>query len=306
MIQLTYNGVDITGSVSINRCWHDMYASERSDTLQIRLNDANILWDKWAPATGDEIRVDYGTISTGTMFVSHVIPQNGTFDIFAQSAPASGFEVQNKAWQKVKLLQIGEEIAKRNGLSFVSYGVEDRLYSYLLQTNESDFAFLHRRARLEGCSFLVYNKTLVLYSEAYMEAVPPTETLEVGIDCDYKYNDRRFSLYGSCVVESGMYSGEFAADNNVGRKYRPADIGCVGNAQEAARFAKNLLRYVNKGCYSGFVRSNILPGYAAASTINLSNTRASSWDGTVFIDHIRNDYGNGKSKIFFRRPLEGY
>lgn len=306
MIQLTYNGVDITESVSINRCWHDMYASGRSDTLNIRLNDASVLWDKWAPATGDEIRVDYGSISTGTMFVSKVIPQNGIFDIVAQSAPASGFESQSKAWQRVRLLQIGEEIAKRNGLSFVSYGVEDRLYSYVMQTNESDFAFLNRRACLEGCSFLVYNKTLVLYSEAYMEAVPPTETLVVAIDGDYKYNDRRFDLYGSCVVESGMYSGEFAADNNVGRRYRPTNIGSIGSNQEAARFAKNLLRNVNKDCYSGFVRTHILPGYAAASTIMLSNERASSWDGTVFIDHIRNDYGTGKSKIFFRRPLEGY
>ena len=306
MIQLTYNGVDITDSVSINRCWHDMYASGQSDTLNLRLNDANVLWDKWAPATGDEIRVDYGSISTGTMFVSSVIPQNGIFDIFAQSAPASGFEKQSKAWQKVKLLQLGEEIAKRNGLSFVSYGVEDKLYSYIQQTNEGDFAFLSRRARLEGCSFLVYNKTLVLYSEAYMEAVPPLETLVVGIDGDYKYNDRRFTLYGSCVVESGMYSGEFVTDNNVGAKYRPSNIGSIGSNQEAARFAKNLLRYANKGCCSGFVRSKILPGYAAASTIMLSNERAPSWDGEVFIDHIRNDYGKGKSKIFFRRPLEGY
>jgi hypothetical protein len=306
MIQLTYKGVDITPNVSINRCWHDMYASGQSDTLQIRLNDADILWDKWAPAAGDEIRVDYGSISTGTMFVSRVIPQNGVFDIYAQSAPASGFEVQNKAWQKVKLLQIGEEIAKRNGLSFVSYGVEDKLYSYILQKNESDFAFLSQRALLEGCAFLVYDKTLVLYSEAYMEALEPTETLDVAIDGEYKYNDRRFDLYGSCVVESGMYTGEFAADNGVGRKYKPTNIGSVGSNQEAARFAKNLLRYVNKDCRSGFVRAGILPGYAAASTIKLSNQRATSWDGTVFIDHIRNDYGKGKSKIFFRRPLEGY
>ena len=306
MIQLTYNGVDISQKVSINRCWHDMYAAERSDILQLRLNDADSLWDQWAPAVGDEIRMNYGNISTGTMFVSRIIPRNGTFDIFAQSAPASGFELQNKAWQKVKLLQIGEEIANRNGLSFISYGVEDRLYAYVLQTNESDFAFLSRMARLEGCAFLIYNKTLVLYSEPYMEAVTPTETLEVATDGDYKYNDHRFNLYGACIVESGMYSGEFAINNGASRKYRPTHIGMVGSNQEAARFAKNLLRHVNKDCYSGFVRSQILPGYAAASTITLSNKRAPSWNGTVFIDHIRNDYGSGKSKIFFRRPLEGY
>ena len=306
MIHLTYNGVDITEKVSINRCWHDMYAAERSDILQIRLNDADVLWDKWAPAVGDEIRVDYDAISTGTMFVSRVIPQNGTFDIMAQSAPASGFEVQNKAWQKVRLLQIGEEIAKRSGLSFVSYGVEDRLYSYILQKNESDFAFLSHRARLEGCAFLVYNKTLVLYSESYMEATAPSETLEVGADGDYKYTDRRFGLYGSCLVETGMYSGQYSAPNGATRTYKPVDVGSVGSNSEAARFARNLLRHINKGCYTGFVRTHILPGYAAASTIELSNQRAASWNGTVFIDHIRNDYVTGKSKIFFRRPLEGY
>ena len=64
MIQLTYNGVDITSKVSISRCWHDMYAANQSDILQIRLNDADVLWDKWAPAVGDEIQVDFDAIST--------------------------------------------------------------------------------------------------------------------------------------------------------------------------------------------------------------------------------------------------
>ena len=306
MIRMTYQGIDITNHVSINRCWHDMYASGRSDTVQIRLNDAQKLWDQWKPAVGDKIRIDYGSISTGTMFVSSVVPQNGFVDIIAQSAPTSGFVPQNKAWQKVRLLQIAEEIAKRNGLSFVSYGVEDRLYTFIHQENMSDFAFLHHRAQLEGCAFLVYSKTLILYSEAYMEAVTPSEILSVAPDGEYKYTDRRSGLYGSCLVESGLYTGTFTTNTGGGRIYRPTNIGSVGSDQEAQRFAKNLLRSVNKDCYSGYVRSQILPGHAAASTITLSNERASSWDGTVFIDHIRNDYGNGKSKIFFRRPLEGY
>ena len=147
---------------------------------------------------------------------------------------------------------------------------------------------------------------LVLYSEAYMESVTPTETLEITTDGDYQYQDRRFHIFGSCVVEAGLYSGKYSTNNGSIRTYRPANIGTVGSNQEAERFAKNLLRAVNKDCRSGFVRSPILPGYAPASTIFLSNPRASSWDGTVFLDHIRNDYGTGKSKIFFRRPLEGY
>lgn len=305
MIQITYNGVGITESVSINRCYHDMYAVGRADTLSLRVNDARKLWDSWSPSIGDEIRVDYGTISTGAMFITSIIPRNGTLDIEAMSVPASGFEHQSKAWQKVHLSQIGAEIARRNGLSFSSYGVEDRLYSYILQ-NESDFRFLHKRAQLEGCAFLVYDKKLVLYSEPFMEAQTPTETLDVGLDGEFKFIDNRSELYGTCRVESGIYSGEYSAGNGADRVYKPEDVGGVGSSDDAARFAKNLLRSVNKDCVSGFVRSRILPGYAAASTLELLNERTPSWDGSVFITHVRNDYGKGASKIFFRRPLEGY
>lgn len=306
MIQISYKGVDITTSVSINRCYHDMYAAGRSDTLNLLVNDVDNLWDRWAPAVGDEIKVDYGAIGTGTMFVSKARPRNGKYDIAAQSAPHTGFEARDKAWRKVRLLQIGSEIAARNGLAFVSYGVTDQLYEYILQTNESDFHFLHRRAKLEGCAFLVYDKTLVLYNEAYMEAQAASETLEVTEDADYDYNDRRAELYGSCLIENGIYTGTFDAGNGSDRILKPAADFYVGSNAEAARYAKGLLRAANKGCYGGFVRTRIMTGYAAASTVTLSNVRAPSWDGTVFLDHIRNDYGQGKSKIFFRRPLEGY
>lgn len=306
MIQITYKGTDITTSVSINRCYHDMHAAGRSDTLALLVNDVDNLWDRWAPAVGDEIKVDYGAIGTGAMFVTKARPRNGKYDIAAQSAPPTGFEARDKAWRKVRLLQIGSEIAARNGLAFLSYGVTDQLYEYILQTNESDFHFLHRRAKLEGCAFLVYDKTLVLYNEAYMEAQAPAETLEVTEDADYDYNDRRAELYGSCLIENGIYTGTFAAGNGSDRILKPAADFYVGSNAEAARYAKGLLRAANKSCYGGFVRTRIMTGYAAASTVTLSNVRAPSWDGTVFLDHIRNDYGQGKSKIFFRRPLEGY
>lgn len=305
MIQITYKGVDITDSVSINRCYHDMYAGGQSDTLHLRVNDVGSLWDAWSPTAGDEIRIDYGVISTGAMFVTDIIPQNGIFDFVAQSAPKSGFDRQNKAWQKVRLFQIGKEIAERNGLSFHAYGVEDRLYSYLSQT-VGDFRFLNNTARLEGCAVLVYDRKLIMYSEKYMEAQTPTEVLEIANDSDYKYIDRRATLYGSCIVESGMYSGVFAVDNGSNRVLKPETMPVAGSNEEAERFAKNLLRNANKGSCSGFIRSAILPGYSPASIVELSNARAPSWNGNVFIDHIRNDYGRGESKIFFRKPLEGY
>lgn len=306
MIKITYKGVDITDSVSISRCWHDMYAAGKTDTLRLRVNDVDHVWDAWAPAVGDEIRIDYGTISTGVMFLTSATPHNGTYDIEAQSAPESGFVPRSKAWQRVRLLQIGAEIASRNGLSFASYGVSDQLYDYILQSGESDFHFLHRRAQLEGCAFLVYDKRLILYSERHMESQAPAERLEVSSDTDYSYIDRRSELYGECQIEAGVYRGEFSASNGSARVLTPRSDFKVSSNGEAARFARNLLRAANKDSRTGWVRSRILPGYAAASMLQLQNERAPSWDGVVFIDHLRNDYGKGQSKIFFRKPLEGY
>ena len=306
MIRIIYNGTDITSSVSISNCYHDMYAAGQSDILHLRVNDAQNMWDRWSPAIGDEISVEYGAIGTGIMFVSAATPQNGKYDITAQSAPATGYEARDKSWEKVRLLQIGAEIASRNGLGFASYGVTDQLYAYLLQSNESDFHFLHRRAKLEGCAFLVYDKTLVLYDEAYMEAQAPIEVLEVTEDADYRYIDNRADLYGSCLIENGLYTGNYSTGNGSSRIFKPAADFYIGSNGEAARYAEGLLRSVNKGCCGGYVRTRIMTGYAAASTVTLSNARAPSWNGTVFLDHIRNDYGKGKSKIFFRKPLEGY
>lgn len=307
MIKVTYQGKDITQAISIHRCIHDMYAAGRSDTLDLCFNDSADLWDSWGPQVGDEVRVDYGPASTGTMFVRSAAPENGLFCIKAMSAPPSAMEVTNKAWRKVRLLQIGQEIAGRHGLGFKSYGVSDKLYPYILQADVSDFAFLHHRAVLEGCAFLVYDKDLILYDVAYMESMTPTESITVPIDAEYIYKDARSRLYGSCVVESGLFKGEFSAGNGASRVLRPSDITNIGSNAEAARFAKGRLRDANCNGLTGWVKTaGIMTGYAAASTATLSNERAPSWDGSVFLHHVRNDYAKGEGKIFFRKPLEGY
>lgn len=306
MIQIFYNDTDITDRVAISRCYHDMYAGDQPDALHLTFNEARNLWDLWGPVAGDTIRVVYGSISTGKMFVSKATPKNGTYTIVATSAPASGYDPKDKAWQSVRLLQVAREIAERNGLSFHSYGVEDRLYSYILQSGEGDFRFLNRLARLEGCAIIIYDGMLVLYSEPYMEAQASREMLTVGIDGEFEYNDRMNAIYGSCIVDNGLYSGTFAAGNNSTRVYRPSGIGTVDSNEDARRFAKNLLRSANKTCRTGYIRTLILPGYAPGSVVTVINQRAPSWDGAIFLEHIRNDYGKGQSKVFFRKPLEGY
>lgn len=307
MIRIFYKGVDVTEGVSVNSCFHEMWAGKCLDTLHICFNDAAKLWDTWEPMVGDEIRVDFGAASTGAMFVYSATPENGLFTIRAMSAPASALAKTDKAWSHVRFLQLAEEIATRHGLGFKSYGVTDRLYPYLMQAGVSDFAFLHQRAMLEGCAFLVYNKTLVLYDIATMEAQEPMEAMTITADGDYRYNDIRSRLFGSCVVESGLYRGQYAADNGAERVFRPSITFGVGSANEAERFAKGLLRDANADGMTGWVRtSKTMSGYAAGSVIEIHNQRAPSWDGPVFLYRVRHDYAAGTSKLFFRKAPEGF
>lgn len=305
MIEVKYKGKDISDDVSIIKCYHDMYAERQTDTLHITFSDDEHVWDSWGVKTNDEIAIEYGAIKTGKMFVYSAKPSNGLFEIVATSVPASHRDKNSKAWQKVKLKAMCQEIAENHGLEFSAYGVDNVLYEYLMQSNESDFAFLNRRLPLEGCAFLVYDGKLVVYSEKYMEGKKTGEDIEIDEDTDYEYDDKSGWLFGSCKVEQGKYTGKYKTSNGSKKEYIPKLNFSVSSKADADRYAKNMLRFANKNAYTGYFYSSILTGYAPASMATISNERAPSWDGEIFITHVRNDYAEGKSKIFFRKPIEG-
>lgn len=306
-MKILYEGVDITKKISINRCEHETYAEKRSDRLLFRFNDAAGNWNSWKPVRGEKVRLIDGADDTGVMYVTSIRPENGLFTLEAMSMPLSGENVNSRSWEDVRLLQLGADIATAHGLKFKTYNVADRMYSYLKQERQTDFEFLHRRCQLEGCAMIIYDGSLILYDEHKMETQAATDTITIGADGRFEYIDDSAQSYGSVEIVSGGFRGTYSDKKaNTGRVLRPkSEIECTSNA-EAARFARGLLRAVNKNTYMGSFRKKLMKGVAAASVINIKTEKASSWNGKVFVTKTRHDFLTGETKIFFRKPLEGY
>lgn len=301
-MKLIYSGVDITDSVTVTGCVHDMYSAGGFDTLHITLDDMAQVWDRWAPQAGDTIRVKDGQADSGDMIVHQMLPTNGRYIIKATSAPLTAKDPRGKAWVDIKLLQIGQEIAARHGLELQSFGVSDYRYKYLLQAQENDFAFYSRLCTLEGCGMIVQNGALVVYDISTLEATEPVETIEVTGGSEYRYTDRTGHMFTDCSIELGRYSGGYSTGLAPVRRLQPPLWVQAASNEECARFSRNLLRDANKDARSGSFKADIQPGLAAGSVVRIKTPGAASWDGPVFLHHVRNDYVSGKSKLFFRIP----
>ena len=301
VLKVFYNGVDITDDISINTCIHDMYACSTADTLTLKFNDINKVWDSWKPKNEDIISIVCGVAKSGAMYINSVVPENGLMTLRASSIPPTAKTVNNKSWENVKLLQLAKEIASRHGLGFENYGVEDRLYSYVRQDNMPDFEFLQQRCELESLAFLIYDKKLILYSEEYLEKQTPVKTITVDTDKEFTYTDNALKGYGKITIKNGDLTGTYKSSNGLSRVKDIVIQTYMSGQDEANRFAKGILRQENKNLATGIFKDAIMREFSAGSILGIKTTGASSWNGNAFISHIRQDYVKSTSKIFFRK-----
>lgn len=287
--------------------YHDMYADKQSDELLLKLNDTRELWDRWSPKKGDTIAVEDGAAKTGKMFVESVVPESGLITLRAYSAPQSTKDKRSKSWEKIKFLQLIQEIAGRHGLTVETYGITDQTYDYVEQNNLPDFAFLQARCTLEGAAFLVYDGKLVVYDEAYMEGQQPVDTITITPANNFEYRDEGAYAYGSAEAVNGGLTGTFSAPAGGDKVLRKILPFRMTDQAEADRFAKGLLRDANKeATVATLWTGTLLREYAAGSVVTLSTEGVASWDGTAFVSRIRHDYVKTRSKLYLRKPLEGY
>lgn len=302
-LKVFYNDTDITKDITVVECQHEMNAEDKPDEVTIKFSDNNHLWDSWQPNNNDIIKVVDGIATTGQMFIQSVVPENGYMNLTGSSVPETMYKVikeNNKSWTNVKFLQVITELAGRCNLTVESHDIENRTIPFVEQENISDLDFIAQRCELEGCSFVIYDKKIVLYSPETIEKSEPVKTVSVKDDTTYKYDDNSMNAYGACEVDNGSIAGQASSENGKENVLRKILKGYIDNQAEGNMYAKNLLAKANRGLKTGNFETNIMRDLSAASIVNLNTPTANSNDGKVFYTKIRHDYVKKKTNHYFR------
>ena len=296
------NDKDITNKIAVHACTYEMHAEGTADTLEIVFSDTKKEWDKWKPSDkGDTCRITDGAVDSGKMFISRIDPQNGTYKLTASSVPKTAYKVRSRSFNKLSLPQLAAKIAAEHKLKCKTYSVPETAVEYTAQQGISDLAFLQRECDRKGCSFLVFDGTLCVYSQSYIEGREPSKTLTPGISSSANVVSDAQSAYSSCELRNGTYTGT-ATDPAIhtDKIFRESVTDAWQSQADANAAAASRLRLLNKATQRAVLEMSTQRQLTAGSVFRLV---CKGWAGPAFIYRIRHDLLKKRSKIWVRKPL---
>lgn len=296
-MRLIYKGIDITDSVEFEKCYYDTYSANHGNGAVITFKDKSNVWDKYNPKLEDVIKITEGPIDTGDMRVVSVIPQTGRYTIEATALPSEWNTVRDKKWNKVRYSDILEGVAETHKLDLKTYSINDRWYSDLEQKNINDLAFLHKISKLEGNDILIRNNTLVVYGVSELENQEVTQIIDVDDSNHLRFI--RNIQYGS--VEVHGKNKKYVLDYRNGPRYiLDIDTNPDNEVVALREYAMNVLKLLDRSSERGWFFTKEIAKLSAGSVVILNSSK-NSFNGRIFIEHIRHDFKNNSSKIFFRK-----
>lgn len=321
-IKIFIEGKDMSDQIGIISAVHDTYAGDYVDTLTASLQDKDGTWSKWRPKTGEKIELNFSTAKTGVMFIHKITSMNGVYEIVARSIPPFKNSVQKREWKNASFSMICQTIASDLGLTLETYGTPDPTYEQVHQLGEKNTAFLSRICHCEGCDMLAFNEKLVVYDKAQMESQQSKLSYDFTGKGDFTFSRNDGLKAGKVIVarykkendwgrsetsttehdwdwnERILYQGE--ASSGEGRTIVYKDLLPTSDA-ECTRWAGNLLKKANEKLSTGKFTLNLTPELAAGSVITIQNSRATEWNGNVFLYHVRHDYQSTYTTLYFRK-----
>ncbi len=222
---------------------------------------------------------------------------------------------KNRAWEKIRLSSIAEQISKRNGMKCYFSSEYDPLYTRREQIGESDIVFLQRLCKAAGISLKVTAGTIILFDEAAFEKRDVVQTFECGKGdvLSYDFSDSTSDTsYSSCHVSyTDPSSGKTIEYTYTPRIDNPGTGEVleisekVSDREEARKLAMKRLRQKNKNRFSASLKVIGNTMLAAGATVGISGW--GDFDGKYIIATASHSIGNGyTSSIKLRKVLEEY
>ncbi|MEA5135710.1 MAG: hypothetical protein VB035_06180 [Candidatus Fimivivens sp.] len=302
-MQLYLSGVDIAAMVGINNAVLIDNAGGLLDSTEVAFSDTQNLWSSWAPQIDDVMRIVANGFDTGDCFIDQIGQENGLYVLRGLSVPSGAKAKKTRSWEKVTLLQLAADVAANLGFTLAPYDVPNPTYSWADQISKTDLRFLQERCMLEGVAVKVNGRKLILYSESGMERQSISRVIRKQ---DFwqppNYSRKRQGTYAGVTVSYGAISGGYSAPGRGGEMLtKEIYVTSIGEAQ---RFAKGLLRSVNKNEHyiTGMIELDL--SLAGGSMVQVQEIGTA--DGLYMVDQVEHQLTNKITALRLRRRLEGY
>ena len=264
--------------------------------------------------TGKDVTLDMGTFEIDSVDMSGP-PDKIT--VKSTSIPYTSklrMEKKNKAWEKISLKGIGQEIAGKNGLKLMYEASENPTYKRKEQVQTSDIKFLQGLCHAAGMALKVTTLTIVIYDAAEYDKKPAVKTFKKGSGdiISYKMGTKLTdTAYTSCHVsytdpdskETIEYT--YTPDSKTGTGQTLEVNEKVNSKAEAVRLAKKRLREKNTQEYTASLKVVGDVSLVAGITVKLKGFQ--QFDRKYKVTQVKHNLLDGYTvDLSLKQILEGY
>lgn len=264
--------------------------------------------------TGKDLTLDMGTFEIDSVDMSGP-PDKVT--VKSTSIPYTSklrMEKKNKAWEKISLKGIGQEIAGKNGLKLMYEASDNPTYKRKEQVQTSDIKFLQNLCHAAGMALKVTTLTIVIYDVAEYDKKPAVRTFKKGSGdiISYKMGTKLTdTAYTSCHVsytdpdskETIEYT--YTPDSKTGTGQTLEVNEKVNSKAEAIRLAKKRLREKNTQEYTASLKVVGDVSLVAGITVKLKGFQ--QFDKKYKVTQAKHNLLDGYTvDLSLKQVLEGY
>lgn len=264
--------------------------------------------------TGKDLTLDMGTFEIDSIDMSGP-PDKVT--VKSTSIPYTSrlrMEKKNKAWEKISLKGIGQEIAGKNGLKLMYEASDNPTYKRKEQVQTSDIKFLQTLCHAAGMALKVTTLTIVIYDAAEYDKKPAVRTFKKGSGdiISYKMGTKLTdTAYTSCHVSytdpdsKETIEHTYTPDSKTGTGQTLEVNEKVNSKAEAIRLAKKRLREKNTQEYTASLKVVGDVSLVAGITVKLKGFQ--QFDKKYKVTQAKHNLLDGYTvDLSLKQVLEGY